>query len=152
MLRLFTQIFLATVCLVTVFTSQSPAQTGASVPDPVGAAWKARAGTAAKRLATAGLDQCDKAVELAFRQPNEVASGTQRSFELLIEIDRQALVASYSYERQRLNSFALLALPPGWLAVQKSDSKTLNILVVGANCSFDLCTGDPFTTGPCQQK
>jgi hypothetical protein len=149
MLTVFNQIALATICLVTIFLAQAPAQPADSAADPVGKAWKARAEAATKRLASAGLDKCDRGLELAFQQPNQVASGTQRSFELPVEIDRQAMVASYSYEGPRLTSFVLLALPPGWLAVQKTDSKTLNILVTGSNCSFDLCTSDPFAAGPC---
>jgi hypothetical protein len=145
------QIAIAITCVVTVLLAQSPAQSADSAPESVGKAWKARAEAATKKLASPGLDKCDKAVELSFQQPNEVTSGTKRSFELMIEIDKQAMVASYSYEGQRLTAFVLLALPPGWLAIQKTDSKNLNILVVSANCSFDLCTRDPFTPGPCQE-
>lgn len=152
MLTVFKQIATAMVCVVTLFLAQSPAQTPDSAPDSVGKAWKSRAEAATKKLATPGLDKCDKGLELAFQHPNEVTSGKERSFELMIEIDRQAMVASYSYEGKRLTSFALLALPPGWLAVQKTDSKTLNILVTRSNCSFDLCTNAPFTTGPCAEK
>jgi hypothetical protein len=143
---------MAMVCVVTIFLTQLPAQSVDTVPDPVGKVWKARAEAAAKRLASPGLDKCDKGVELSFKQYNEVTSGTKRSYELQIEIDRQEMVASYTYEGQRLTSFVLLALPPGWLAVQKADSKTLNILVEGANCSFDLCTHDPFTAGACPEQ
>jgi hypothetical protein len=137
---------------VTTLSVQSPAQTAAPAPDPVGNAWKARAEVAATRLAAAGLDACDKAVELAFLKPNQVTSGSQRNFELLIEIDSQAMVASYSYSGQRLTSFALLALPPGWLAVQKGDSRNLNLLVTGSGCSFNLCTVDPFPAGACAEQ
>lgn len=148
MLPVYKQSAVTMACLVTILLSQSPAQAGDPAPDLAGKAWKARAEVAAKRLAAPGLDKCDRGLELAFQQPNEVTSGAQRSFELPIEIDKQTLVASYTYEGQRLTSFALLALPPGWLAVQKSGSTTLNILVTGSNCSFDLCTHDPFAAGP----
>src|SRR6266567_4550656 len=134
MLRVFKQIAVAVVCVVTIFLAQSPAQTVDSAPDIAGKAWKARAEAATKKLAASGLDKCDKGLELAFQQPNEVTSGIHRNFELMIEIDKEAMVASYSYEGQRLTSFVLLALPPGWLAVQKTDSKTLNILVSDSNC------------------
>ncbi len=149
---IFKQIVTATVCVVTLFLSQSQARTPGSTPDLVENAWKSRAEVATKRLATPGLDKCDKAVEVAFQHPNEVTSGKLRSFELLIEIDRQAMVASYSYVGQRLASFVLIALPPEWLAVQKTESKTLNILVEGSNCTFDLCTNDPFITGSCAER
>jgi len=149
MVPVLKQIAAAMLCLVTIFLAHSPAQTPDPAPDSVGKAWKARAGAATKKLASPGLDKCDKAVELAFQHHNEVTSGNQRSFDLLIEIESQAMLASYSYVGQRLASFVLLALPPEWLAVQKTDSKTLNILVEGSNCSFDLCTNDPFATGPC---
>jgi hypothetical protein len=149
MVRNFKQIALSVVCLVTMLQVQLPAQAADSAADTVEQAWKARAEAATKRLASPGLDRCDRGLELAFQQPNQVTSGTQRSFELPIEIDRQAMVASYIYAGQRLTSFALLALPSGWLAVQKADSKTLNILVTSANCSFELCTSDPFAAGAC---
>lgn len=152
MLTVFKQIAMAMACVLTILPGQSPAQTAVAAPDPVGKAWNARAGQTTKKLASPGLDKCDKGLELAFRQPNEVTSGRQRSFELLIEIDKQALVASYTYEGQRLTSFVLLALPPGWLAVQKPDSKSLNILVADSNCSFELCTNDPFSTGSCAEQ
>ena len=152
MLPVIKHIVSAMVCVVTLFLAQSPAQTPDPAPDSVGKAWKTRTESAMKKLAAPGLDKCDKGLELAFQYPNEVTTGTQRSFELLIDIDGQAMVASYSYEGKRMSTFALLALPPGWLAVQKADSKTLNILVTGSNCSFDLCTNDPFTTGPCAEQ
>ena len=152
MKNVFNQIAIAMACVVTIFLAQSPAQTTDSAPDSVGNAWRSRAEAATKKLATPGLDKCDKAVELAFQHPNEVTSGKKRSFELLIEIDRQAMVASYSYVGQQLTSFVLIVLPPEWLAVQKIESKTLNILVEGSNCTFDLCTNDPFITGPCAER
>jgi len=146
------QIAIVMVCVVTFLLAQSPAQSADPAPDPVAKAWKARADAAAKKLAAPGLDKCDKAVELAFQENNVVIEGTKRNFELLIEIDKQAMVAAYSYEGQQLTSFVLLALPSGWLAVQNKDSKTLNILVAAASCSFDLCTHDPFTVGPCTEQ
>ena len=146
------QTAIALVCVGTIFMSQSSAQTVDTAPDLVGMAWKTRAETATKKLALPGLDKCNKGVELAFQQLREVTSGKKRNFELKIEIDKQEMVASYSYEGQRLDSFVLLDLPQGWLAVQKTNSKTLNILVSDSNCSFDLCTNDPFTAGPCAEQ
>jgi hypothetical protein len=152
MQTVFKQIAAAMVCVVTLYPVQSPAQPPDSAPDLVGTTWKSRAGAATKKLANPGLDRCDKGVELAFQNPNEATSGKQRSFELQIDIDGQAMVASYSYAGQRLNAFVLHALPSGWLAVQKTDSKTLSILVEGSKCSFDLCTNDPFAAGPCAER
>lgn len=148
----FKQIVIAMFGVGTIFLSQSSAQPVNTAPDLVGTAWKTRAETATKKLALPGLDKCDKGIELAFQQFREVTSGKKRNFELMIEIDKQAMVASYSYEGQLLYSFVLLDLPPGWLAVQKTGSKTLNILVADSNCSFDLCTNDPFTAGPCAEQ
>jgi len=148
MSKVFKQIALA-ICMGIICLSESSAQAIDTAPDPVGAAWKTRAETATKKLALPGLDKCDKGVELAFQQLREVTLGKKRSFELVIGIDKQEMAASYSYEGQRLDSFVLLALPTGWLAVQKTDSKTLNILVADANRSFELCMNDPFTAGPC---
>lgn len=152
MLPVSKQIAVAMLCVVTILLLQVPAQAAGLVTDIVGKEWKARAETATKKLASPGLDKCDKALELAFQRPNEVTSGAQRSFELMIEIDSLAMVASYSYEGQRLTSFVLLALPPGWYALQKTTGKSLNILVTGANCTFDLCTNAPFTSGPCAEQ
>lgn len=149
MLKVFKQTAIAMVCVGTVFLSQSSAQPVATASDLVGRAWKIRAETALKKLALPGLDKCDQGVERAFQKFSEVISGKNRSFELMIKIDTQEMVASYSYEGQRLDSFVLLDLPQGWLALQKSDSKTLNILVADSNCSFALCTNDPLTAGPC---
>ena len=146
------QIAAAMVCVVTVFLSQSPAQPLDSTPDSVGKAWRSRAEAATKKLASPGLDKCDKGVEVAFQGSIETTSGKQRSFDLQIEIDGQTMVGYYSYAGQRLTAFVLVELPPGWLAVQKTDSKTLNILVEASNCTFDICTDDPFTTGPCAEK
>jgi len=152
MLNFFKLTAAAMVCVVTVFLGQSPAQTPDSALDSVAKAWRSRAEAATEKLASPGLDRCDKALELAFQHFNGVTSGKQRSFELMIEIDGQAMVASYTYMGQGLTSFALLALPPGWLAVQKTDSKNLNVLVADSKCSFDLCTNDPFPTGPCAER
>jgi hypothetical protein len=152
MLTVLKKIATAIVCVVTLFLSQSLAQTPNSGPDPVGNAWRSRAEVATKKLAAPGLDKCDKAVELAFQHPNEVTSGKLRSFELLIEIDSESMVASYSYAGQKLTSFVLIVLPPDWLAVQKAESKTLNIVVEDSKCTFGLCTNDPFITGPCGER
>lgn len=152
MVTVLKQIAAAIVCVVTLCVSQSPAQTPDSASDPIGNAWKSRAEAATKKLAAPGLDKCDKAVELAFQSPNVVTSGKQRNFELLIDIDNQAMVASYSYTGQQLTSFVLIVLPPEWLAVQKAESKTLNILVADSNCTFDLCTNDPFMSGACAER
>jgi len=152
MVTVIKQIATAMVCVVTVFLAQSPAQTTVSAPDSVGKAWISRAEAATKKLASPGLDKCDKGVEAAFQHSIESTSGKQRSFDLQIEIDGQTMVGYYSYAGQRLTAFVLVELPPGWLAVQNADSKTLNILVEGSNCTFDICTSDPFTTGPCTEK
>ena len=150
MKRVCKQIATAMVCVATLFSAQAPAQTSGPAPDLVGKAWKTRAERAAKNLAGPGLDTCDKGLERAFQKPNEVTSGAQRSFELMIEIDNQAMVAAYTYAGQYLSAFALLALPTGWLAVQKSGSKNISIVVEGSNCSFALCPEDPFMTGACK--
>ena len=152
MLIAIKQTVLAMVCVGTFFLSQASAQSAEPTPDLVGKAWKNRAETAARKLAVPGLDKCDKGVELAFQQFREVSLNKKRNFELMIEIDKEAMAAAYSYEGQRLDSFVLLALPPGWLAVQKTNSKTLNLLVAESNCSFDLCMNDPFTAGPCAEQ
>jgi len=152
MLMACKQMAIAMVCVGTVFLSQASAEPVNTAADLVGRGWKTRAEAATRKLALPGLDKCDKGVELAFQKFREVTSGKKRNFELTIEIDKQEMVAWYTYEGQRLDSFLLLALPPGWLAVQKTDSKTLSILVADSNCSFDLCMNDPFTAGSCAEQ
>jgi len=143
------RIAIAIATVVTIFLAQAPVQAADPAPDPVAAAWKFRAGAATKKLAAPGLDKCDTGLERAFQEPVETTSGKQRSFGLHVTIDGQTMVASYTYVGQRLSSFMLVELPPEWLVVQKSESKALNILVQNSNCTFDLCTNDPFITGPC---
>lgn len=153
MLRTCKHIALALASAAMIFQTHVPAQAADAAPDPVAKAWKARAAAATKKLANpVGLDKCDTAVELAFQNPNLVTEGRKRSFELQIEIDKQTMVASYTYDGQQLGTFAVVELPLDWLAVLKPDSKALNILVQGAGCAFDLCTIDPFTTGACAEK
>jgi hypothetical protein len=60
---------------------------------------------------------------------------------------------SSSDEKERLETFAMLALPPGWFALQKADSKTLTVLLSdGSKCALDLCTDGPTADGPCAEK
>jgi len=146
------QIVIAIATVVTIFLAQASVQAADPAPDPVAAAWKSRAGAATKKLAATKLDKCDTGLELAFQEAAETTSGKQRSFGLNVTIDGQTMVASYIYAGQRLNSFMLVELPPEWLAVQKTESKSLNILVQNSNCTFDLCTNNPFTTGPCGER
>lgn len=152
MSSVYKQIAIAMVSVATIFLAQSPAQAAGSAPDIVGNAWRSRAEAATKKLATPGLDKCDKGIESAFQHPKESTSGNLRSFELNIDIDGQTMVASYSYVGQRLSAFVLVELPSEWQAVQKTESKTLSILVESSNCAFDFCTNDPFITGPCAEQ
>ena len=145
-------IAIAIATVVTIFLAQASAQAADSVPDTVAAAWRARAGAATKKLAAPGLDKCDMGLERAFQESVETTSGKQRSFGLHVTIDGQTMVASYTYVGQRLDAFTLAELPPEWFAVQKAESKALNILVQNSNCTFDLCTNDPFTTGLCAER
>lgn len=145
------RIAIAIASIVTIFLTQVPAQAADLAPDSVAAAWKSRAEAATKKLAAPGLDKCDMGLERAFQESVEATSGKQRSFGLHVTIDGQTMVAFYTYVGQRLNAFMLVELPPEWLAVQKTGSKSLNILVPNSNCIFDLCTSDPFTTGPCAE-
>ena len=117
--------------------------------DEIAAAWLARADRAAKRLAEPGLDACDVAYERAFQRPKENARPPFRVFELAVEISGRTLRASYSYRVGKVASFELISLPPGWIARQRVNSKTLSILVAAANCGMDFCTSDPLVAGPC---
>ena len=75
--------------------------------DEIGNAWKARAAKAAKNLAGGGLDACDMAFERAFERPKEGSSGALRVFELTFDIKGKKMIASYSYEGARLDTFAI---------------------------------------------
>jgi hypothetical protein len=149
MVKAYKQVLLVAMCSVVVFQSQSSARAAGSAPDSVGKAWSDRAAAATKKLAAPGLDKCDKGVEEAFQYPEETTSGNLRSFNLMIDIDGQEMVVSYSYVGQLLKAFILDELPPGWLAEQKTDSKTLKIIVESSKCTFELCTNDPFVSGQC---
>lgn len=152
-LTIYKQIALAVAGVAAVFLAQSPPVLASdSAPDVVRKAWSARAATAAKKLAAPGLDKCDKGVEGAFRYPDETTSGKLRSFKLTVDIDGEEMVASYSYAGQRLDAFILDELPPGWLAELKTESKTLRIIVERSNCTFALCTNDPFISGACAEQ
>lgn len=151
MSRAPTVIFLASIVILGAVVR--PAAAGTATPDPVSAAWRARAKLAAKKLAGPGLDACDRGVELAFQHPEEKVSGNRRDFILAIEVDGKTMLVTYSYETQRLEAFGILALPPGWLALQKAGSKTLTVLLSSASkCALDLCTDDPTAGGPCAEK
>ena len=153
MLNIYKQIALAVAGVAVVFLAQPPLVLAAdSAPDVVRKAWSVRAAASAKKLAAPGLDKCDTGIEGAFRYPEETTSGKLRSFKLTIDIDGQEMVVSYSYVGQRLNAFILDELPPGWLAEQKTESKTLRIIVESSNCTFALCTNDPFISGACAEQ
>ncbi len=117
--------------------------------DQISNAWRQRSLLAAKKLAGPGLDACDRGLELAFQHPKEFMAGTLRTYELTVQVSNQTLLASYSYKGQKLASFELIFLPPGWIARQRVDSKTLSILVGTADCALDFCTNNPFASGPC---
>jgi len=140
---------IATV-LVAIFLPVQPGNSAETGRDEIGNAWKARAAKAAKNLAGSGLDACDMAFERAFERPKEGTSGSLRVFELTFDIRGKKMVATYSYDSGRLDAFGIVMLPQRWMAVQRANSKTLNILVADEHCAFDLCTRDPFSIGPCR--
>jgi hypothetical protein len=146
------RILLIFTSMVVLGAGDQPARAAETEPDAIGKAWRARAALAAKKLAGPGLDACDRGVEAAFQHPSEKVSGNQRSFLLTIEVGDQAMMVSYSYEGQRLDSFAIVALPARWFALQKADSKTLTVLLGSGKCALDLCTNDPLIDGPCVEK
>ncbi len=71
--------FLASIVILGAIVR--PAAAG---PDPVSAAWRARAELATKKLVGPGLDACDRGVELAFQHPEEKVTGSRRAFFLSI--------------------------------------------------------------------
>ena len=139
------------LAVVIIFLATFSVRIADSALDDIGRQWKDRAEAASKRLATSELDECDKAVERAFQDVKESVSGAKRIFELKINISDQTMVVYYSFEGQRLGDFVLGTLPPGWVAIQKTDSKTISILVGKSDCAFDLCTSNPFIIGPCTE-
>lgn len=125
----------------------------AEAKDPVQAAWSARAELASRRLAKGGLDPCDTAVETAFKSAKENQEKDGRTFELTIDVGGQVLLALYRYQENRLDGFALVAVPPQWVAYQKAESKTLRFIPgPPQSCAFSLCTRGPTDDGPCAEK
>ena len=119
--------------------------------DPVGATWRARADLAKRRLAQGGLDACDTAVEKGFQGFKETKKDA-RIFELSIDVDGKVLVVFYRYQGNELDGFAMVSVPPQWLAYQKANSKTLRFLLgPPQSCAFSLCTRGPTDDGPCAE-
>jgi hypothetical protein len=111
--------------------------------------WAQRADTAAKRLVAPGLDACDMAVERAFEAVKKSIAENFQLFGLQVDISGNTLNAAYLYKDGKLAAFQLYKLPSRWAAKQRVGSKTLSIFVADSNCAFDLCTDDPFASGPC---
>lgn len=131
----------------------SPAALAADTKDPVQATWNARADLAKRRLAKGGLDACDTAVEKAFQAAKQTPEKDGRTFDLSIDVEGQVLLALYRYRGNTLDGFALVAVPPQWIAYQKADSKTFRfILGPPQNCAFNLCTRGPTDDGACAEK
>ena len=120
-----------------------------STGNQIADAWRQRAQVAAKKLTEPGLDACDRGLELAFQYPKEFMTSAWHRYGLAVQISNQTLYASYTYNSRGLASFELVSLPPGWIARQRVDSKTLSILVGAANCALDFCTNNPFASGAC---
>lgn len=123
---------------------------GERVDDPVASTWKERAALAEKRLGGQKLDACDRGVEEAFRSSRMEVTKDGRRYVLPIRIDGKLLLVIYGYKGKELDTFALAALPAGWFAYQKADSKTLTVLLSdGSQCALDLCTSGPTAEGTC---
>lgn len=124
----------------------------AAAGDEVDKAWKARAERAAKKLAQPGLDECDRAVEVAF-QNAKVESKGGRLYPLEIHIGTERLLVGYHYEGTKLKDFSLYGVPAKWMVHQPVASKTISVVLGdGPRCAFDLCSNDPFSDGPCAEK
>ena len=117
--------------------------------DELGRVWLARSELASKHLSHPGNDACDIALDRAFAHPREINTRVFRTFNLLVELGGQTLQVSYSYRGGQLASFELVALPPKWIARQRTNSKTLSVLVASANCAMDFCTSNPLAPGAC---
>ena len=120
-----------------------------AAPDELGQRWRERSALAAEHLAAPGLDACDVAIGKAFEQPRQTEHSPFRTFDLAARVNGQAMEFSYSFRQGRLASFQLVSLPAGWIARQRTGSKTLSVLVAPARCAMDLCTDDPFVQGAC---
>jgi hypothetical protein len=120
--------------------------------DALSVAWKARAERATQKLSKPGLDACDRAVEVAFQTFQASGNDASRRFTITIAIADEMMLAMYSYKGGKLVDFAMMSLPPKWMAHQPADSKTLSVVLAdGPKCAFDLCTNDPFSDGPCAE-
>lgn len=115
-------------------------------------AWKARAELATKKLEGKGLDECDRAVELAFQKFDTSSSREGTRYALVIRIGAETLLAGYSYDAGKLKDFSLFNVPPKWMVHQPTGTKTISVVLgSGPKCAFDLCSDDPFSEGPCKR-
>jgi hypothetical protein len=122
--------------------------------DPVEATWRARADLAKRRLAQGGLDACDTGLERAFQAAKQTKEKQKdgRTYDLSIDVGGQVLVVVYRYEGNQLDGFALVVVPPQFVAFQKADSKTFRFLLgPPQSCAFSLCTRGPTADGPCAE-
>ncbi|QSQ19445.1 hypothetical protein JY651_29490 [Pyxidicoccus parkwayensis] len=127
----------------------TPARGGAPATDSVAAAWKTRAELASKRLESAGLDACDRAVEMAFKSATASSKGGKRMFALELAIKGKTMMVAWGYNGQKLDDFSIATLPPRWFIRQVAGHKTLSVLPSELDCAFDLCPDDPLANGPC---
>jgi len=119
--------------------------------DPVDEAWRARKELAKSRIAKGGLDACDLALEKAFQTAKLTKEKDVRSYDLVIKVDGRMVGAFYRYTGEKLDGFALVALPSQWVAYQKADSKTIRFVAAPPrDCAFSLCTNGPTDDGPCE--
>ncbi|MGZ6162424.1 MAG: hypothetical protein ACXWLS_03765 [Myxococcaceae bacterium] len=119
--------------------------------DQVDTTWRARKELAQSRIAKGGLDACDLALEKAFKTAKLTKEKDVRSYDLTIDVDGRVLGAFYRYTGDKLDGFALVAMPSQWVAYQKADSKTIRFIVAPPQaCAFSLCTSGPTADGPCE--
>lgn len=120
--------------------------------NPIDDAWAARATRATKKLEDTGLDACDRAVEVAFRDFGVRRDPAGATYTLEIRVGAERMFAGYRYVGGKLDDFQLFGIPEKWMVHQPANSKTVSVVLgSGPRCAFDLCANDPFSEGPCRK-
>ena len=112
-------------------------------------AWKARAELATKKLEGKGLDECDRALELAFQKFGTTSGRNGTTHELVIRVGAETFLAAYTYDAGTLKDFSMFSVPSKWMVHQPTGTKTISVMT--GKCTFDLCSDDPFSDGPCKR-
>lgn len=131
-------------------TNANAAISQSGADDEIDAQWKHRSEVASQRLSIDDLDECDKAIERAFKHPEETLANSVRRFKIGFDVAGVQLQVVYVFRNNQLEAFQMLNLPAGWVAWQRAENKTLSVFVPTAKCVVDICTNNPFGPSLCQ--